>query len=350
MSSLRNSLHRRNHKERSQLSNRTRFGILEKHGDYVKRARDFHSKQDRIKRLKEKAALRNKDEFYFGMIKSATERGVHIKDRGNASLPTDMVKILKTQDGNYIRAVRQAELKKIDKLKAQLSALADLLTPGKAGQDELDGNDDANLDEEELIILQNAGVLSSAKGKSKARRKSASNSKHVIFVSNDEEARKYHAPARHTMPESFKAAQQNDDDEDVDLGWAGSEKRTKKSSSHSHNLSDHAEDDAHMEERTQAAAVHRGRLLKELAARLKRDANLRNVARELEMQRLMMGKGAAKKIRGIESVEGDDDDKDEDDDEDALDARKGRRRKVDVGMEEKVYRPRVYKWKAERKK
>ena len=73
MSSFRNSLHRRNHKERSQLSHRSRLGILEKHKDYVKRARDFHSKKDRIQRLKEKAAGRNKDEFYFGMVKSRTE-------------------------------------------------------------------------------------------------------------------------------------------------------------------------------------------------------------------------------------------------------------------------------------
>jgi hypothetical protein len=73
MSSLRNSLHRRNHKERSQLSHRQRFGILEKHKDYVLRARDYHSKQDRIQRLRQKAADRNKDEFYFGMNKQSTK-------------------------------------------------------------------------------------------------------------------------------------------------------------------------------------------------------------------------------------------------------------------------------------
>lgn len=73
MSSLRNSLHRRNHKERSQLSHRQRFGILEKHKDYVLRARDYHSKQDRIKRLRQKTAERNKDEFYFGMNRERTE-------------------------------------------------------------------------------------------------------------------------------------------------------------------------------------------------------------------------------------------------------------------------------------
>lgn len=73
MSSLRNSLHRRNHKERSQLAHRSRLGILEKHKDYVLRARDYHSKKDRITRLRQKAAERNKDEFYYGMTRQKTE-------------------------------------------------------------------------------------------------------------------------------------------------------------------------------------------------------------------------------------------------------------------------------------
>ena len=36
---------------------------------------------------------------------------MHIQDRGNASLPVDMVKILKTQDENYVRTMRAAGLK-----------------------------------------------------------------------------------------------------------------------------------------------------------------------------------------------------------------------------------------------
>ena len=72
-SSLRNSVHRRNHKERSQLAHRAKLGILEKHADYVKRARDYHSKQDRLNRLRQKAAERNKDEFYFSMTKEKTK-------------------------------------------------------------------------------------------------------------------------------------------------------------------------------------------------------------------------------------------------------------------------------------
>jgi U3 small nucleolar RNA-associated protein 11 len=110
-SSLRNSIHRRNHKERSQLAHRTRFGILEKHKDYVQRARDYHSKQDRLTRLKQKAAERNKDEFYFSMRREKTREGVHSKDRGNPVLPVDIVKVLKTQDENYVRTMRTAGLK-----------------------------------------------------------------------------------------------------------------------------------------------------------------------------------------------------------------------------------------------
>ena len=71
-SSLRNSLHRRNHKERSQLAHRSKLGILEKHKDYVQRARDYHSKQDRLNHLRQKAAERNQDEFYFSMVKEKT--------------------------------------------------------------------------------------------------------------------------------------------------------------------------------------------------------------------------------------------------------------------------------------
>jgi len=71
--SLRNALHRRNHKERAQLTGRSRLGLLEKKKDYVQRAKDYHSKQERIHRLQEKAAMRNKDEFYFSMINSRTK-------------------------------------------------------------------------------------------------------------------------------------------------------------------------------------------------------------------------------------------------------------------------------------
>jgi U3 small nucleolar RNA-associated protein 11 len=85
--------------------------------------------------------------------------------------------------------------------------------------------------------------------------------------------------------------------------------------------------------------VHRTRLLKELSARLHRDRMLRYTERELEMQRLMMGKGRRKKVKGVERVEK----SDEEDDG-------GQTRKKGKGVEEKLYRPRVYQWRAERKR
>ena len=67
--SYRNLVNRREHRERSQPAKRRRLGLLEKHKDYVLRARDFHRKERAITNLKRKADERNPDEFYFGMIK-----------------------------------------------------------------------------------------------------------------------------------------------------------------------------------------------------------------------------------------------------------------------------------------
>ena len=84
---------------------------------------------------------------------------------------------------------------------------------------------------------------------------------------------------------------------------------------------------------------HRTRLLKELSARLFRDRQLRYAERELEMQKALMGKGASRKLSGVEKV--DDDGVDDEEDEDAP-----RPKKVD----EKTWKPRVYKWRVERKR
>jgi len=62
-------LQRRQHRERGQPLHRKRLGLLEKHRDYVARARDYHGKQDRIRSLKRKASERNPDELYFGMVR-----------------------------------------------------------------------------------------------------------------------------------------------------------------------------------------------------------------------------------------------------------------------------------------
>ena len=81
MSSLRNAIQRRNHKEREQPRSRQKYGILEKHKDYVLRAKDYHSKQDRLKAFREKAYFRNPDEFYFKMINSKTKVSYKLRSR-----------------------------------------------------------------------------------------------------------------------------------------------------------------------------------------------------------------------------------------------------------------------------
>lgn len=81
----------------------------------------------------------------------------------------------------------------------------------------------------------------------------------------------------------------------------------------------------------------RTRMLKELAARMNRDRMLRYTERELEMQKLLMGKGASKKLKGVEKVE------EEDEDESGEERRP---KKAD----EKTWKPRVYKWRVERKR
>ncbi|KAL8800686.1 MAG: hypothetical protein Q9182_005000 [Xanthomendoza sp. 2 TL-2023] len=108
MSSMRNAVQRRNHKERSQPTQREKWGILEKHKDYSLRAKDYSEKKKRLNILREKAAERNPDEFSYGMLSSKTDKhGRKIHDRGNSSLSQDAVKILKTQDAGYIRTLIQ---------------------------------------------------------------------------------------------------------------------------------------------------------------------------------------------------------------------------------------------------
>ncbi|KLO20224.1 u3 small nucleolar RNA-associated protein 11 [Schizopora paradoxa] len=333
MSSIRNSLHRRTHKERSQLSHRSKLGILEKHKDYVLRARDFHSKQDRIRRLKQKASEKNKDEFHFGMVNQRTNEGIHIQDRGNVSMPIDMVKLLKTQDENYIRTMRTRGQKKIDKIKAQLTALADLICPSlSSGPDE----EEEGLDATEIDILQQAGIF---KGKQPvaARRRN-----HVIFVSNEEEVNKYIGSSSSNANPDVEMSEGESVDED-DLGWKMSSKANKRPTKEGGEGEESRM--AELREEARITQSHRSRLLKELAARLTRDTQLRYAERELEMQRQLMGKGGNRKVRGAEKVEGDDD---ESEDEDEVDARKGR--PADAPAQDKVYKPRVYKWRAERKR
>ncbi|MCJ1238380.1 hypothetical protein MMC14_006369 [Varicellaria rhodocarpa] len=112
MSSIRNAIQRPTHKERAQPKDREKWGILEKHKDYSLRAKDYNEKKKRLKILREKAAERNPDEFHFGMMSSRQK----LTDRGNKSLSMDAVKLLKTQDAGYLRAIAQQTRKARERL------------------------------------------------------------------------------------------------------------------------------------------------------------------------------------------------------------------------------------------
>ncbi|CAH2063394.1 unnamed protein product [Thlaspi arvense] len=120
MSSLRNAVPRPAHKERSQPQARKKFGLLEKHKDYVIRAKAYHQKENIKKKLRQKAAFKNPDEFYFNMINSETDRGVHKRKEEVNKYNAEELLIMKTQDIGYVFQKWQSEKNKIDKLTASL--------------------------------------------------------------------------------------------------------------------------------------------------------------------------------------------------------------------------------------
>ncbi|CAG98396.1 rRNA-processing protein UTP11 [Kluyveromyces lactis] len=123
MGNLQHSVQKKQHRERSQVQERSKFGFLEKHKDYVKRAKDYHNKQTTLKVLKSKTKERNPDEFYFGMnSKKLGSDGLLITSRhggeeSDGVLNMDQVKLLKTQDSNYVRTMRLVESRKSEKKK-----------------------------------------------------------------------------------------------------------------------------------------------------------------------------------------------------------------------------------------
>ena len=121
MSSFKNAAQaqRRTHRERSQPAHRKKFGLLEKHKDYIVRAKDFNKKKTIIKKLKNIADEKNPDEYYHGMIKSKLINGKHTSASDN-TLSLDALKLLKTQDANYLSIKLQAEKQKVEKLRSLL--------------------------------------------------------------------------------------------------------------------------------------------------------------------------------------------------------------------------------------
>ncbi|KAJ5089354.1 Small-subunit processome Utp11 [Penicillium argentinense] len=127
MSSMRNAVQRRNHRERGQLEGREKWGILEKHKDYSLRAKDYNAKKAKLKRLEEKARDRNPDEFNFGMMGEKNKvqgrhgRGTGGRDSAAArGLSHEAIKLLKTQDKGYLRTSSERIRREIERLEREI--------------------------------------------------------------------------------------------------------------------------------------------------------------------------------------------------------------------------------------
>ena len=102
MSSLKNAAksQQRTHKERHQPDVRSGLGLLEKKKDYKLRAKDYNEKKATLKKLRKKALNKNPDEFYFHMINSKTEGGIHKEKGTEETLTPEQVIFI---DGSAIR-------------------------------------------------------------------------------------------------------------------------------------------------------------------------------------------------------------------------------------------------------
>ncbi|MED6290461.1 Small subunit (SSU) processome component [Characodon lateralis] len=125
MSSFRKALKSRqkNHHERSQPGFRKTMGLLEKKKDYKLRANDYHKKQNTLAALRKKALEKNPDEFYFNMISTKLEDGVHVMKKPEEEVTEEQKKLMRSQDIRYVEMKRVAEAKKIERLKGELHLL-----------------------------------------------------------------------------------------------------------------------------------------------------------------------------------------------------------------------------------
>lgn len=242
MSSMRNAVHRRSHRERAQPAERARLGLLEKHKDYSLRAKDYNKKKEQLKSLRQKAADRNEDEFYFGMLsrrgpgstltrtrKSFT--GAVDGDRGNKAMDMDTVRLLKTQDVGYLRTVRNVVAKEVRELEERV-----VLAAGGEQEEEEDSEDEAT-----------------SKRKTGARK--------IVFLADEAE--------REQILEEREEEEEDEEDEDM-----------------------FDEEDDEADEEADRKARHLEKLRKRLQNSRRKLKALDDAERELELQRARMAKTA----------------------------------------------------------
>ncbi|KAK7756888.1 hypothetical protein SLS62_000904 [Diatrype stigma] len=222
MSSMRNAHQRRNHKERAQPAERSRLGLLEKHKDYTLRSKDHNKKKAQLKALKQKAADRNEDEFYFGMLsrsgpstfasKGKRWTGTVDGDRGNRAMDVETVRLLKTQDMGYLRTQRTLALKEAKALEERVLGLSGTLNPATAVDADADWDED---DDDDDMMMDGVDGIAPPKNK----QATAPKPKKIVFADG--------ASEREEMIglETGKGANDSDDSDDNDISDEDDEKK-----------------------------------------------------------------------------------------------------------------------------
>lgn len=124
MSSMRNAVTRRPHKERSQPASRSKWGLLEKHKDYSLRAADYNLKKQKLSQLSRKAKEKHPDEFAYGMLSGDKARqGKHGRGGEENKLSHDAVKLLKTQDQGYLRVAAGRGRRELGRVQEELGLM-----------------------------------------------------------------------------------------------------------------------------------------------------------------------------------------------------------------------------------
>lgn len=130
MSSLHRAFksHQRVHRERVNVLTQ---GFLERKKDYQVRAAEYNRRNALIKTLKKKTLDKNPDEFHFGMKKARLVNGVHTQllDDDDEEVPVEELKLMETQDMNYVNYRRSIDIKKIEKLQNELHLIDSSVKP-----------------------------------------------------------------------------------------------------------------------------------------------------------------------------------------------------------------------------
>ncbi|PWN90115.1 hypothetical protein FA10DRAFT_266617 [Acaromyces ingoldii] len=290
---LRNAVHRRNHKERSQPQHRAKMGLLEKHKDYVQRARDHHSKQDRLQRLRQKAAMRNADEFNFGMLSAAPTRiglrngGMHHQKRtglDSTAMENGLVALLKTQDEAYVRMMVNKERKRIEDLVGQIAPTLPLvrnawLEEGGKG-----------VDREETLVKQ--GLLQPGVDRSMRSPDDmlAAGGKKTVWLDDVDEVRAYGKKEKKAKKGETRKVNEGKEENLDDVFGQGWQENWSMFDDEGEFVVDEALDDQVEDGSSEQsrAEKHLGSLVAQLSARQKRLETLQEAQRKLSIVRAIM--------------------------------------------------------------